>query len=383
MMKPKALLMAACIGLAVTSGAVTAGADTLRVGMITTLSGGGAGLGIDVRDGFLLAVERAQRDDIEVIVEDDQRKPDIAVQLADKLIQSDKVDVLTGIIWSNLAMAVVPAATAQGKIYLSPNAGPSALAGKGCHPNYFNVAWQNDNLHEAAGGYANSAGFANSFLLAPNYPAGQDALTGYKRIYEGDIADEVYTRLGQTDYAAEIAQIRASDADSVFFFLPGGMGIAFLKQYADSGIDIPLVGPAFSFDQGILQAVGAAALGVKNTSQWSKDLDTPANREFVTAFKDRYGRLPSLYASQGYDTANLLLSAMDKADIADADAFRAALEAADFDSTRGDFAFAANNHPIQDIYVREVIKEGDIFTNRVVGTALEDHANAYVDDCEM
>jgi len=367
--------------------ALTAGqaAAEVKVGMITTLSGGGAGLGIDVRDGFLLALEMADDAgaEVEVVIEDDQRKPDVAVQLADKMIQSDQVDVLTGIIWSNLAMAVVPAATAQGKFYLSPNAGPSALAGANCHPNYFNVAWQNDNLHEAAGAYANTAGFANSFILAPNYPAGTDALAGYKRFYQGDLAGELYTQLGQTDYAGEIAQIRASGADSVFFFLPGGMGIAFMKQYAESGVDIPLIGPAFSFDQGILQAVGEAALGVKNTSQWSKDLDNAANREFVAAFLEEYGRLPSLYASQGYDTANLLLSAMAKADVADADAFRAALEEADFASTRGDFRFNTNHHPIQDIYVREVIREGDVFTNEVVGVALEDRGDAYAEQCSM
>ena len=380
-MKFKSLVAAACMGLMGTTALAADG--KVKVGMITTLSGGGAGLGIDVRDGFLLAAKMAGNDNLEIVVEDDQRKPDIAVQLADKMIQSEKVDVLTGIIWSNLAMAVVPSATGQGKFYLSPNAGPSALAGKGCHPNYFNVAWQNDNLHEAAGGYANSAGFKNTFILAPNYPAGQDALTGYKRMYEGELAGEVFTKLGQKDYASEIAQIRASGADSVFFFLPGGMGISFLKQYADSGLDLPVVGPAFSFDQGILQAVGDAAMGVKNTSQWNKDIDNAANKAFVEAFQAEYGRLPSLYASQGYDTANLLLSAMAKADIGDADAFRAALEAAEFDSTRGDFAFAANHHPVQNIYVREVIKEGDVFTNKIIGTALENHANVYIEECKM
>ena len=362
--------------------ATAAHAETLKVGMITTLSGGGASLGIDVRDGFLLAIMQSSAD-IDVVVADDQRKPDIAVQLADKMIQSDKVDVLTGIIWSNLAIAVVPAAVQQGKFYLSPNAGPSLLAGKLCDKNYFNVAWQNDNLHEAAGAYASSAGYANSFILAPNYPAGKDALTGYKRLYTGEIVGELYTKLGQKDYAAEIAQIRASDAESVFFFLPGGMGIAFLKQYAQSGLTTPLVGPAFSFDQGILQAVGEAALGVKNTSQWSKDINNATNRAFVRSFQAEYGRLPSLYASQGFDTANLLIAAGRKASVTDADAFRAALKAADFASTRGAFEFAANHHPVQDIYVREVIKEGDVFTNKIVGVALTNHANAYIDDCTM
>ncbi len=377
-MKVRSAALAAAMALA----GATAQAD-VKVGMITTLSGGGAGLGIDVRDGFMLAVKQAGRDDLEVVIEDDQRKPDIAVQLADKMIQSEKVDVLTGIIWSNLAMAVVPAATAQGKFYLSPNAGPSPLAGKGCHPNYFNVAWQNDNLHEAAGAYANDSGLKNSFILAPNYPAGKDALTGYKRFFEGELAGELYTKLGQTDYAAEIAQIRASGADSVYFFLPGGMGISFLKQYAASGVDLPLVGPAFSFDQGILQAVGDAAMGVKNTSQWNKDIDNATNAAFVETFQAEYGRLPSLYASQGFDTANLLISAMGKADVADADAFRAALKAAEFDSVRGDFAFGDNHHPVQNIYVREVIKEGDVYTNKIIATGLTNHADAYAADCKM
>ena len=361
----------------------SAAAAEVKIGMITTLSGGGAGLGIDVRDGFMLAIAQSGRDDIEVVIEDDQRKPDIAVQLSDKMIQSERVDIMTGIIWSNLAMAVVPSAVNQDVFYLSPNAGPSALAGKGCHKNYFNVAWQNDNLHEAAGAYANGAGYANSFIMAPNYPAGQDALTGYKRFYEGKLAGEVFTQLGQKDYAAEIAQIRASGADSVFFFLPGGMGISFLKQYADSGVDIPVVGPAFSFDQGILQAVGDAAMGVVNTSQWNKDIDNSTNAAFVESFQAEYGRLPSLYASQGFDTANLLVSALGKADPSDAEAFREALRAAEFDSTRGDFAFGPSHHPVQTIYAREVIKEGNVFTNKIIGTALENHSDAYAVDCKM
>ncbi len=380
MMRSARPALFAAAALAALAG--TAAAQT-KVGMITTLSGGGASLGVDTRDGFMLAIEQAGRDDIEVVIEDDERAPDRAVQIADRMIQSDRVDVLTGIVWSNLAMAVVPSGTAQGKFYLSTNAAPAQLAGRGCHPNYFAVSYQNDNLHEAAGAWANQAGYADTFIMAPNYPAGQDALTGFKRFYEGDLAGEVYTDLGQTDYAAQIAEIRASGADSVFFFLPGGMGISFLKQYADAGVDLPLIGPAFSFDQGILQAIGAAALGIRNTSQWSKDLDNEANRAFVAAFEAEYDRLPSLYAAQGFDTANLLLSALDKADIGDPEAFRAALREADFDSVRGDFTFAPNQHPVQDIYVREVIEEDGVFTNRIVGTAMEDRANAYVDDCTM
>ncbi len=356
-----------------------------KIGMITTLSGGGSHLGIDVRDAFVLALEQSGRDDIELIQKDDAQKPDVAKSLADELIQRDGVDILTGIIWSNLAMAVVPGAVRQGVFYISPNAGPSQLAGQMCHENYFNAAYQNDNLHEAMGAYMREQGFDEPFILAPNYPAGKDSLTGFKRQYQGEPVGEIYTQLGQTDYAAEIAQIRASGADSVFFFLPGGMGISFLKQYAAAGVDLPVFGPAFSFDEVILGAVGDAAIGVRNTAQWSHDLDDETNARFVHAFREKYGRTPTLYAAQGYDTANLIFSALDKADPAvDPDAFREALEAADFASVRKDFSFGPNHHPIQDIYVREVVAGPDGKpTNKLIGVALEDHRDVYAPDCKM
>ena len=361
-------------------------AAPIRIGMITTLSGGGAGLGVDTSDGFDLAMKLAgdAAKDITVITEDDQQKPDVAVQIADRMIQSDKVDILTGIVWSNLAMAVVPAAVGQGKFYLSTNAAPSALAGAQCNKDYFSLSYQNDNFHEAAGQAATDAGYGKMVVMAPNYPAGKDALAGFKRFYKGEVASEIYTQVGQTDYAAEIAQIRDAGADAVFFFLPGGMGISFLKQYSGSGVTTPLIGPAFSFSQDILPAVGDAALGIRNTASWSPDLDNPANKTFVDAFKAEYDRLPSVYAAQGYDTANLILSAAAKADVGDHDAFHDALMAADFPTVRGKFKFGPNQHPIQDLYLREVVKLDDgTLTNRIVGTAMTDHADAYAADCKM
>ncbi|MDI5986216.1 ABC transporter substrate-binding protein [Halomonas sp. M4R5S39] len=372
------------LGLLMTSAMAAAQADDVKIGMITTLSGGGSHLGVDVRDGFMLAIEQSGRDDIEVLIQDDARRPDLAKSLSDEFMQRDNVDILTGIIWSNLAMAVVPSAVRQGVFYLSPNAGPSALAGRQCHENYFNVAWQNDNLHEAMGAYMKEEGFERPVLLAPNYPAGTDALAGFKHRYEGEVVDEIYTQMGQTDYAAEIAQIRASGADSLFFFLPGGMGISFMKQYESSGVELTLFGAAFSFDEIIIQAVGSAAIGTKNTSQWAYDLDNDANRAFVERFREAYERTPTLYASQGYDTANLILSALDKAHPSDQDAFREALREADFASVRGKFRFGANQHPIQDIHVREVVAgDNGQPTNRLVGLAIEDIQDVYAADCQM
>jgi len=370
---------------ALTAGAMVsmAHAETVTVGMITTLSGGGAGLGVDVRDGFLLALEKAGDHDIRLVVEDDGQRPELAVQIAERMIQSERADILTGIIWSNLAMAVVPSTVAQDIFYISPNAGPSPLAGANCHPNYFNAAWQNDMLHEAAGQHANELGYENTFIMAPNYPAGTDALTGFKRYFEGELAGELFTQVGQTDYAAEIAEIRASGADSVFIFLPGGMGISFMRQYEQSGVDLPIISAGFSFDQDVLPAMGSAALGVINTAQWSPDLDNEANVAFVAGFEDAYGRLPSLYASQGFDTANLILSALSSADVSDKDAFRDALRAADFASVRGDFSFAPNQHPVQTVYVREVVEVDGVLTNRIIGTAFEEHRDVHGENCSM
>lgn len=372
--------------------AAPASAEGVKIGMITTTSGGGAGLGIDIRDGFDLAVKQGGGKlggvAVEVIVADDGQKPETAKQIADRMVQSDKVAIMTGIVWSNLAMAVVPGVVKEGVFYISPNAGPSALAGKMCDRNYFNVAWQNDNLHEAMGQYVSDKGYGNVYLMAPNYPAGQDALAGFKRFYKGGIAGEVYTKLGQTDYAAEIATLRAAKPDAVFFFLPGGMGINFLKQYAQAGLkeQIPVFGPAFSFDETILKAVGDAALGVINSSQWNADIDNAANKAFVADFIAAYGRRPSLYASQGYDAARLIGSALAAVggDMSKADAFRDALKAAKFESVRGAFKFGANNHPIQDIYVREVYAndKGEL-TNRIVGKVFTAHQDAYVGECKM
>ena len=385
----KTLLGAIATMAAITTPALSA--DSVKIGMITTLSGGGSALGRDIRDGFKLAVDMRGgmlgEKKVDLIISDDARKVGNAKQIANRMLKRDKVDIMTGIVWSNLALAVVPTVTKAGKFYLSPNAGPSKLAGKGCHKNYFNVAWQNDNLHEAAGQYVNDKAHRNVYIMAPNYPAGKDALAGFKRFYKGKIAGEVYTKLGQVDYAAELANLRATKPDAVYFFLPGGMGINFVKQYAQAGLTktTPLFGPAFSFDEGILKAVGDTAIGVFNTSQWNKDIKNAANVDFVANFKKTYGRFPSLYASQGFDTALLIDSAIRAVDgdMSKQDDFRKALKAAKFQSVRGPFKFGPNHHPIQDIYVREVYKDGDNITNRIVGKVFTNHGDVYAADCKM
>jgi branched-chain amino acid transport system substrate-binding protein len=366
--------------------------EPVKIGMITTLTTKAGYLGEETRDGFKLAIDQEGGKlggiPVELLVDDDGREPEKAKQIAERFIKRDGVKILTGIVFSNVAIAVVPKVVRQDILYVSTNAGPSLLAGKGCHANYFNVAYQNDNLDEVVGKYVTDAGYKKVYLLAPNYPAGKDHIAGFKRYYQGTIAGEVYTKLGQSDYAAEIAALRAAAPDAVFFFLPGGMGINFLKQYTQAGLNsaVPVFGPAFSFDERLLQAVKDAALGVKNGSQWCHDLDNPANHQFVAAFRKAYGRTPTLYASQGYEAARLLGSALKAVggDVSMLDALRSAIRKADFESVRGKFAFSANQHPIQNIYIREVVKADDgTYTNRTLEAVFTDHSNVYVEQCKM
>lgn len=365
--------------------------EPVKIGMVTTLSTKAGYLGEDIRDGFQLAIDQEGGKlggiAVDLMVEDDGRKPEKGKQIAERFIKKDKVQILTGIVFSNVAMAVVPKVVRQDVVYLSTNAAPSKLAGKGCNSNYFSVSYQNDNLDEVVGKYVSEVGHKNVYLLAPNYPAGKDHLAGFKRFFMGKIAGEVYTKLGQSDYAAEIATLRAAKPDAVFFFLPGGMGINFLKQYSQAGLakEIPVYGPAFSFDERILKAVGPAALGVKNGSQWTHDLDNPANIQFVEAYQKAYGRMPTLYASQGYDTARLIGSALKsvQGDLKNLDAFKAAVKKADFESVRGNFSFGNNQHPVQDLYIREVISTEVGFTNKTVKKVFSNHIDAYASECKM
>ncbi len=367
-------------------------AEPLKIGLITTLSGPGAGLGIDIRDGFALALEqkggKLGGQDTQVFEADDQQKPDVAVGLANRMVERDRVQVVTGIVWSNLALALMPTLAGAQTFFISPNAGPSQLAGAQCNPYFFNAAYQNDQIHEAVGQHVQDKGHKKVYLMAPNYPAGKDALAGFKRFYKGDVAGEVYTQVGQLDYAAELAQMKAAAPDAVYVFYPGGMGINFIKQYEQAGLKgaVPLFGPGFSFDQDILAAVGPAALGVKNSAQWSPDLDNPANKAFVAAFKAKYGRIPSMYAAQGYDSALLIDAAIKGVGgaLKDKDKLRAAFKTAKVPSVRGEFTFNNNHYPIHNIYLREVVAGPDgTITNRTVATVFANHADAYAKDCPM
>ncbi len=382
-------LIVAAAAFAIGAGA----AEPIKIGMVTTLSTGAGYLGQDVRDGFMLAVQEEGGKlggiPVEVLVEDDGRKPGNGKQIVDKFLKRDKVEIVTGVIFSNISPVVVPATLKAGVFYITPNSAPSNFAGEQCNEDYFAVAWQNDTLHESAGVYANELGYKNAFILAPNYQAGKDALAGFKRYFKGEIVGEIFTKLGETDYAAEIAQIRAAGPAMVFQFLPGGMGINFMKQYSQAGLkdSIPMVVSAASMDKKIIAGIKDIAIGIRSTSHWNHDMDNAANKKFLAGFAKTYDREPTVYASQGYDTAKLIASALKATGgkvLADKDAFRAALKKADFDSVRGEFRFNNNQHPINNWVGRVVEKDADgNLVNKTVRVVSPNHKDAYAADCPL
>jgi branched-chain amino acid transport system substrate-binding protein len=388
-----ASLAAAAFAAGLLAASPAFAADKVKVGFVSTLSGPSSALGVDIRDGFLLAVKlnggKLGGLPADVMVADDQFKPDVAKQLFEKNIKRDKVDFMTGVVFSNIMLAAVPEAFDSKTFYVSPNAAPSPLAGKECNPYFFAVSWPNDAYHEAAGQHATQKGFKKVYLIAPNYQAGKDSLAGFKRYYKGQVAGEVYTKLGQLDYSAELAEVRAAKPDAVYTFLPGGMGINFIKQFVGAGLskDMTLLQPGFGADQDIIRAVGDAMLGTFDTAHWALELQNPANRKFVAEFEKEYKRLPSVYASQGYDAAQLIDAAVRdvKGKLDDKEAVRRALKAAKFQSVRGDFKFNTNQYPIQNYYLRVVGKDGQgRLVNKVLGDPIfRNHGDAYVQDCKM
>lgn len=387
-MKRTTFLSAAALA-ALTALPATA-ADKVKVGLVFTLSGPAAALGEQGRNGFELAVAEMGGTlgglPAEIVVVDDEQKPDVAANKAQELVSRDAVDFVVGPIFSNILIAIQKPITDAGTILISPNAGTSNFAGAECNANFFVTSYQNDQNHEVMGAYAEKQGYKNVFLMVPNYQAGKDSVAGFKNSYTGGVAGELYTQLGQLDFSAELAQIAAAQPDAVFTFMPGGMGVNLVKQYRQAGLEsIPFLS-AFTVDESTLPAQQDAALGFLAGTNWAPDMDLPQSKAFVAAYEAKYGSIPGSYAMQAYDAALLIDSAVKAVggDIDNLDALRAALAKADFTSLRGDFSFGNNHYPIQDFYMARVVKREDgKFHTSIVEKIFDDYQDNYAKDCKM
>jgi branched-chain amino acid transport system substrate-binding protein len=385
----KNLLIGSAAALALLAAPAMA-AETLKIGMVVTLSGPPGALGNQARDGFQLAMEeldgRIGGMETEFILEDDELKADVAQSKARSLVERDEVDFVVGTIFSNMLQAIYKPVISSETFLISPNAGPSTFAGRNCNPDFFVTSYQNNQNFEVLGKIANDKGYKRVFMLAPNYQAGKDSMAGFKQNYKGEIADEVFTPLGHKDFSAEIARISDSEADALFIFMPGGMGVRFVKQFSASGLaDKMAFLSAFTVDETTLPAQKDDAVGMNGATNWAPDLDNDQTKAFVAAFEEKYGYIPGGYAMQAYDTAMLIDSAVSKAGgVEDRDAVRAGLKEADFQSLRGDFSFNNNHYPVQDFYLLEVVKRDDgKYHTSIIEKVYDDYADSYAEQCEM
>ncbi|MFL4990878.1 MAG: ABC transporter substrate-binding protein [Microvirga sp.] len=383
----KTLGLAAAVTLA---AAPAMAQEKLKVGLLLTLSGPSAVLGQHARDGFQLAVKdlggKLGGRDVEVIVVDDELKPDVAVTKVKGLIERDKVDFVVGPIFSNVAVATHKPIVDSKTFYISVNAGPSNLAGKSCNPYFFATSYQNDQNHEVLGKVAQDRGYKKVYLLAPNYQAGKDALAGFKRHYKGEIVEESYTPLNTLDFQSELAKIASMQPDAIFTFMPGGMGVNLVRQYRQAGLveRVPFLS-AFTVDESTLPAQQDAAIGLLGGMTWAPNMDNPVNKAFVAAFEKEFSYVPGSYAMQAYDTAKLIDSGLKATggNTADKKALSAAIRKADFKSARGPFKFNANGYPIQDFYLVKVAKRPDgKFQTEIAEKVFENYGDVYSKDCK-
>ncbi|MFL5028285.1 MAG: ABC transporter substrate-binding protein [Xanthobacteraceae bacterium] len=383
------VLLAASLAFGLTTSAEAQ--DKLKIGLITTLSGPPAVLGQQQRNGLQLAIKagggKLGGREVELIVQDDELKPDVAVTKVKTFVERDKVDFVVGPIFSNILQAIFKPVTDSGTILISPNAGTSSFAGKECNPNFFVTSYQNDQVFAVAGKYAQDTGVKKAFLMAPNYQAGRDALAGFKAFFKGELVDEVYVPLNQLDYSAELSKIAAVQPDAIYVFLPGGMGVNFVKQFRQAGLaDKVKFLSAFTVDESTLPAQQDAALGFYAGANWAPNLDNPQNRTFVANYEKDFGAVPATYAFQAYDAALLIDSALKaaKGDTSNKDALRAAMAKAEFTSLRGKFRFNTNHYPIQDFYLVKVAKRPDgKFQTEIDKKIFADYADPHAKDCPM
>jgi len=387
----KRILLGTVALLALGTAPALAQQKTIKIGFISSFSGPAAAIGNDMRNSFELALDHHGRKlgglPVEVIYEDDQIKPEVGVQKTQKLIESDKVDFIVGYIWSNVLLASLKPIVDSKTFLVITNAGASQVAGELCSPYVFSTSWNNDQTPQAVGLYMNQKGVKSAFLIGPNYAAGKDMLEGVKATFKGQIVGQELTRWpDQLDFSAELSKARAAKPDAIFAFYPGGAGIQFVTQYAQSGLkgQIPLY-TAFTIDELSLPRMKDLAVGIPGAQEWVNDLPNEANKKFVADYKAKYKASPSFYGAQTYDALALLESAVVavKGDLTKKDEMRKEMEKANFKSVRGNFKFGPNHIPIQNFYLQDVVKQGDDYVLKTVATIVENDQDKHVGKCPM
>jgi len=365
---------------------------TIKIGFVSSFSGPVAAIGNDMRNSFELGLDHVGRKlgglPVEVIYEDDEVKPEVGAQKTQKLIESDHVDFMVGYIWSNVMLASLKPLVDSKTMTVITNAGASQLAGDQCSPYVFSTSFQNDQVPAAVGTYMNEKGIKTVFLIAPNYTAGKDMITGFKSTFKGQVVgEELPPWPTQLDFSAELSKVRAAKPDALYVFYPGGPGIQFVTQYAQSGLkgQVPLYS-GFTIDDLSLPRLKDLAVGNPSAMMWVSDLPNDTNKKFVADFKAKYKTIPSFYGADTYDAVALIDSAVTavKGDLTNKEGMRKEMEKADFKSVKGGFKFGNNHLPIQNFYLEEARKDDDgSYSLHTLSTIVKDDQDAYHGQCPM
>ena len=352
--------------------------EPVLIGVVIMTSGVYAQLGEDIIDAMRLYFDQvgnqAAGRPIEMLIEDETADTGTALERTRRLVEAEEVDILTGLISTGSAYAVAEFVEQSEVPFVISNAGGNDLA-RGDRSDFIVrtsfTNWQN-NVAVGEWFYENIG--ETVAVIASDYAAGHEHIGGFLETFEaagGEVVEEAYTPLGSTDFSAALGRLGASGADGIYGFLAGTDGLIFVEEYDQSGLrdDMPLVASGFMVEEDVLAEIGDAALGVFSGLHWAYDVDTPENQEFVELFEDAYGRAPTVYAVQGWDTARVLVDAIEElgGELEDARAVIDAMLGMEFDSPRGPFRIDPETHnPVHNVYLREVVETNGEVHNTMV-----------------
>jgi branched-chain amino acid transport system substrate-binding protein len=352
----------------------------VKIGVLLPYSGVYAVLGESITQGMELVFARenwmvAGRK-IEMIKEDDESKPPVGIRKAEKLIESDKVDILTGPVHSGVLAGIRDKVHSTKTILVVSNAGADDISRARCSRWIFRASFSNWQPCQPMGDWVAKHVAKEVFQIAPNYQAGKDMMGAFRETFVpagGKVIGEDYPKLGETDYAPYLTKIKQSGAKAVFAFFSGSDAVNFVKQYDQFGLKgtVKLTGAGFLTEPDVLPAQGGSALGIITGHFYTPLLDNPTNQRFVKEFREKFaGKMPDGFACQGYDTAEVIVRSLKAVNGNTQDKMKLVetIAKVEFDSPRGRFRFDPKTQNVIQpfIYVREVKEVAGGLNNVVI-----------------
>ena len=359
-------LVAALLLTSALVGAADA-ADPIKIGVVTPLSGTYSPIGQQVRWGLELAAKEVNAAGgllgrpVQLIFEDEEANPSIAVQKAEKLFQVEKVNFLTGTVNSGSTLAVGQLAERSGKLIATTVSFADSITGDKCSPNVFRVnARAGQQSAALAAWLAKEKPNPKVFYLGPDYEMGRSTVAAFRSSVEGlggQSLGEVFAPLDSKDYTQYFGQLRASRPQVLYTSVAGNDTVRLLTQLQEFGLtgNITIVGASGTVTSQNIGAIGSAAEGFVTGVGYSPQIDTPENKKFVEAFRGAYKADPDLYGADSYGLIYFYKAGLEKAQNTEADKLREAMRGLEWMTPQGKKTMRAGDHQaIQPMYVVRV-----------------------------